>query len=174
LSRVGFWRRAIAGGIDAALVLLVLLPGDAARRWLIVSGDLGPVAARAFAAGEHLFVLGYFLFEVAVATSLGKFILRLEIANVDGGEATVATLLNRWTAKWSFLLVAVLFDVFQNVLLWWLASLLFWIVVIGCLAAAGDLKLAWHDQWAHTAVFRAKARTKRSGFEVVRSPTDRK
>ena len=137
------------------------------RQWLIASGDLEEMGARAIAAGEHLLVLAYLAFEVGAAASLGKIALGIEIANIDGSEAGAATLINRWTCKWSFLLVAVLFDAFQNLLLGWLANLLFLIVLIGCLAAAGEEKLAWHDRWAKTAVYRTKDRRRRSGFEVV-------
>ena len=164
---MGFWRRACATVVDAICILVTLIPSDAFRRWFIASGDLGDLAIRALAVGEHLLVLAYLVFEVAAAASLGKIVFGIEIASCDGSEATTAVLLNRWTCKWSFLLVGVLFDVFQNLLLAWLANLLLLIVLIGCLAVLGDSKMAWHDLWARTAVYRARDRRRRSGFEVT-------
>lgn len=56
---MGFWRRACASVVDGVCILVILIPTDAVRRWLIASGDVGEIGARAFAVGEHLLVLAY-------------------------------------------------------------------------------------------------------------------
>ena len=44
------------------------------------------------------------------------------------------------------------------------------IIAVGCLFAANDDRLAWHDQWSGTAVFHAKA----AAPPVAGSPRRRK
>jgi uncharacterized RDD family membrane protein YckC len=156
VKRVGFWRRTFAALIDWICAAIVLLPTEGVRRSLAASGDLSLFANQGILLGEHVFLLALFGFEVFAASSVGKFLLRLRIANNDGRAASTATLLNRWTAKWSFILVALVYDIAPNTLLMWLANIAFFFVLIGCFAVAGESKLAWHDQWAGTAVFRAK------------------
>lgn len=170
MTRVGFWRRTIAALIDWICAGIVLLPTEGVRQSLLASRELSTFGSQAILAGEHVFLLALFGFEVVAAASVGKFLLRLRIANSDASEPTIAALLNRWTAKWSFIFVAIIYDVAPNTLLMWLANVMFAIVAIGCFAAAGESKMAWHDQWAGTAVYRiTKAPHRGRGFEVVQA-----
>jgi uncharacterized RDD family membrane protein YckC len=170
VNRVGFWRRTFAALIDWICAAIVLLPTEGVRQSLAASGDLSLFANQGILLGEHVFLLALFGFEVLTASSVGKFLLRQRIAKYDGSEASTATLLNRWTAKWSFILVALVYDIAPNTLLMWLANIAFFFVLIGCFAVAGESKLAWHDQWAGTAVYQFQKRRRAGrGFEIVQS-----
>src|SRR5438270_563576 len=99
MKRTGFWLRALAIGIDlailmvfAVLVQLIVEPdplaqGEAAR--LVQIG--GVVIAT--------FWLVLTLLEVLFAATPGKMLLRISIANANGTEALTSTLWLRWFAK---------------------------------------------------------------------------
>jgi hypothetical protein len=73
--------------------------------------------------------------------------------------------------KWSYLLLGLLGTAMHQTLIVWLGNLMAWVIVFGCLAAAGESKLAWHDRWAQTAVRRIRAGRAIRGFEPVLNPS---
>jgi len=171
MRRSGFWRRPAAFLLDSIFVALIFLALGFGRRYLARHQQIEFTDNQYYVAG-YVVLLIYFSWEFGTAASLGKFITGLEIAGADGSEASTAVLLNRWTAKWSFLIVGLVAVLLQQALLSWLAGLLELVVFIGCFAVLGESKLAWHDRWARTAVFRARDLRPAPGFEPVIAPAN--
>ena len=113
-----------------------------------------------------LVVLIYTLMEVFFRGTPGKLILRMRIMAIDGTPADKWQLILRWSTKQSPLLASILFDVTQYSPFKVLSGLSGFIIFIGCLFVANDDKLAWHDQWAMTAVYPLPKRQPQ-GFEVM-------
>ena len=63
-------------------------------------------------------------------------------------------LILRWSAKQFWLFAMLLFILTSVPLFYVLSGFMSLIVIIECLFASNDDKLAWHDQWAGTAVYR--------------------
>lgn len=155
MRRVGFWRRAVAAGIDwvAAMVvgwMLGLIPfyyfSERGR------ADLGQRSLDLVATGV---LLAYASTEVWLRRSPGKMLLGLVIAYPDGQPADRWTLLLRWSTKFFGYLVgffAIL--AFQPAGVAALAGFMNAVILLGCLQMLDEDKRAWHDQWSHTAVFR--------------------
>lgn len=166
-------RRAAAAALDGLFVLVILIAVEAVRSYSESAGGVGRAEKLAFAIAAHVLALAYFSLEFWAAASVGKMLVGLKIANSDGSEASTATLLNRWTGKWSFVLLGILAIALQNTLLIWLSNWMALITLIGSAAALGESRRAWHDQWAGTAVYRVKGRRQPVGFEPVMStPSD--
>ena len=109
--------------------------------------------------------LAYTSFEIWVAATPGKFALGLRISAQDCGPADRWTRVLRWSTKHFWLLAAMLFALTEFGPLRLLAGFSSLIFAIGCLFASNDDKLAWHDQWAHTAV--CKRRREYQAFEPI-------
>lgn len=163
-SRVGFWRRVLALLIDTALLLPVVVVCLVAEDHLGVWRDFGKLGVAAYQLTMPILVLLYFSFEIGIAASAGKLLTGLEIATSSGTEASTATLILRWTTKWSFVIVAI---VLNQYLLAWLANVLSLLIFLGRFAAAGESRLTWHDSWAKTAVYRARDLKPPAAFEAV-------
>ena len=157
MKRTGFWLRALATGIDLALlgafavaVGLILQP-DAS-----VDGEARHDAARmAYIGGVVVaaFWLLLTLLEVLFAATPGKMILRISIANANGTEPLTPTLWLRWFAKNLPAVLITTAALTGNHGFEVLAGMSNFVVATGCLMALGEMKLTWHDQWAGTAVF---------------------
>ena len=65
------------------------------------------------------------------------------------------SLILRWSAKQFWLFAMLLFILTSVPLFYVLSGFMSLIVIIGCLFASNDDKLAWHDQWARTGVYRS-------------------
>lgn len=169
MNRVGFWRRVLAAAIDAALfvpvALLVLMIEGRFQIWV----EFGRAGVLLYQLTTPVLLLVFSSFEFGMAASAGKLLTGLEIRNIDGSEASAATLVLRWTTKWSFVLVAIVAILLNQYLLAWLANLLSLLVFIGCFAAAGESRLTWHDRWAKTAVYRVRDLRSQRGFDPVLS-----
>ena len=165
--RAGFWRRALALAIDAVFLIPMVLVLEAVALRFVRGGGLSTRAERLFETAILALPLIYAVMEVVLAASPGKLLLGMRITNPDGSKACTATLLSRATVKWAYLLLGIPATLLNQMLLQWLSSLIGFVVLIGCFNAAGDSKLAWHDQWAHTAVFRIRRRGEPTGFEPV-------
>jgi len=157
MSRAGILRRLVAFVLDGIFVLLIVLLSAAAGWYYISPGaTTGATAERVFWLVVQLLILAYLSFEAVAAASPAKMLLGLEIGDADGKKASPARLLNRWTGKWAFLLVGFIATAIQNTLLIWLFNFMGLITFIGCVAALDESRLAWHDMWAGTAVYRAR------------------
>jgi uncharacterized RDD family membrane protein YckC len=167
---VGFWLRALATLIDAVLVLILSIVAVVGLDEFVrprltfqninVVGDYVAIAV----------ILNYTAMDVVFHGTLGKFFVGLKIANSDGSAPSAWTLANRWTYKWTFLLLALLSMLLGQVLLASLANLWMFLILLGCLGAMGEAKLTWHDRWAKTAVFHRRdlhPEKSRAGFPVM-------
>lgn len=170
MRRVGFWRRSLALLLDLLFLGIPLFVAQTAMGYLGFDYRFGRKDILIVSILRYGLALAYFSFEFGAAASVGKMLIGLEIANIDGTEASTAALVNRWTTKWLFLLLRLVGASLNNVLLVWLGNLMAWIVAIGCFAALGESRLTWHDRWAKTAVFRARDLRQPSGFEPVMTP----
>jgi uncharacterized RDD family membrane protein YckC len=167
MPRVGFWRRSLALLLDLLFLEILLVVAQAAMSYLGFDRRLRTRDALIVSILQYGLTLAYFSFEFGAAASVGKMLIGLEIANIDATEPSTAALVNRWTTKWSFLLLGLIAAFVNNALLAWLANLMWLIVVIGCFAALGESRLTWHDRWSKTAVFRARELRQPPGFEPV-------
>jgi uncharacterized RDD family membrane protein YckC len=166
-QRVGFWRRVLATLLDAAFIFVIAFVCVIFVSALIDGAVADPESEERFvAAAIALICLLYSTMEIFTAGTLGKLILRMRIRNVDSTPADRWTLFLRWSSKQSPMIFSLLFA-FTNFAGFRLVSgLCGTIVTIGCLFAANDDKLAWHDQWAKTAVYPIP-KPVAQGFEVV-------
>ena len=172
MNRVGFWRRVLAAVVDVALFAPVALLFLVIEGYVRIWSEIGRAGVRVYQLTTPVLLLVYFSFEFGMAASAGKLLTRLEIRNIDGSEASMATLVHRWTTKWSFVLVAIVAILLNQPLLAWLSNLLGLLVFLGCFAAAGESRLAWHDRWAKTAVFRVRDVRSQRGFDPVLSESE--
>jgi uncharacterized RDD family membrane protein YckC len=161
IQRAGFWRRGLATLLDVLFLLILILLVEAVVSSINMrpTGDPNAVVEiNIVIGGALIFVVAilYTFSEGVVGASLGKLCTGLKIANPDGTAASKWTLHLRWMTKWSFLLLGLLAVLVGQALIRPLANLMQLIVFIGCFPAADGSKLAWHDQWAHTAVFRRR------------------
>jgi uncharacterized RDD family membrane protein YckC len=96
----------------------------------------------------------YFSSEIAVGTSLGKYLLKLNIACIDGSQPTTGKLALRFAIKHIYPLITILSMVLA---IKWIGSVGFFIglaVFGGCFAAAGEKKQSLQDLAAQTIVIR--------------------
>jgi uncharacterized RDD family membrane protein YckC len=170
-KRVGFWRRAIATLIDAVIAVVLCfvtsISMDFAGNELQWSAPTIHVMENYAAIITLIFYCGT---EAILGGTPGKFFLGLEIANGDASAPSRWTLINRWTYKWTFLLITLLSMLFNQPVLAALANTWMFLILVGCLAALGDAKMTWHDRWAKTAVFHRRdlhPEKSPAGFPVV-------
>jgi uncharacterized RDD family membrane protein YckC len=186
--RAGFWIRAAAGGIDAAVgfaASLVLAPSVGvffARRAVetLRIGDpdtlwQGPLPLMLGIFGEVVYLLPFtlllaWLLDPLTRATVGKRLLGLRVCEADGQPATRRTLWRR--------------SAFQTVGLWgwtlalltgrWeiavLASLAGGMILTGSLAALGPALLALHDRLSRTCVRRQL--TRRMGWKTATRATN--
>jgi uncharacterized RDD family membrane protein YckC len=150
--------RAAALAIDVVLMAcLTIAIGAAAIVLFPDAEDFSRSIERAF---QSLALSALFLYTVTEAiwgASPGKLVLGLRIARSDGEAADPWTLLLRWMTKYGLWLLLNLIWVWtDNSGFRLFAGLIPGIVALGCLRAASEDRIAWHDQWAGTAVFRKK------------------
>lgn len=153
LRRVGFWWRALALLIDFVictfLIFLMLLTVEIVsartieRQRLIQNLIIGCL-------------LIYTCTEVVFAGTPGKRILGLKIGCNNGTSADIWRLILRWSTKQSPLLLSLIFFATNLAPFDFLLGLSATVILIGCLFASNDDRLTWHDQWAGTAVYRAR------------------
>ncbi len=159
MHRIGFWFRVLALIIDFAIFLpLVIVPS-------LFFGASRQVTNLVLLCGWLL----YSTFEVFSVGTPGKQLLGLGIARANGSAADFWTLSLRWSAKQSPVVLVLVFITTHAVAARWLASLMECLVVIGCLYASTEFRQAWHDEWAHTAVFRLPKAPPPRGFAVVQT-----
>ena len=152
--RAGFWIRAVAWLLDnavagalsmvAGVAVVVAAEVPATRGWPVEY--LAPVAA------SGLF-LGYTAFEIFKAATPGKMILGLVIATPRGARADRWTLALRWSTKQAPMMLLFVHNVTLDPASRYLAGLLNFAILAGCLQALDEFKRTWHDEWSGTAVF---------------------
>jgi hypothetical protein len=169
-SRVGFWWRALAWLIDMTvmfvLITALVLPMHFAVELRTGRPDDAFRMSEILSAAVAVF---YWMLE-AVFITPGKFILRMRIRNIDDTAPPGWRLGFRWALKqaplfFGFLFAASHYAPFKVLMYSWGLF-----VFIGCLFAANDDRLAWHDRWFETAVYPAQRTKPPQGFEVMQSP----
>jgi uncharacterized RDD family membrane protein YckC len=155
--RVGFWLRALATLIDAVFLLILWVLAILSVEFIGFRLRLNRQSIGAFESYAPIgLILLYTAMDIVFHGTPGKFCAGLEIANLDGSVPSGWTLFNRWTYKWTFLILTLFWMIFGQVLLKFLAGIWSFLIVLGCFAAAGDSRMTWHDQWAKTAIFRRR------------------
>ena len=153
--RAGFWRRTAALALDLcisvapAFVLAVVV--DTA---LAVAGRRSALSNYLLSIALWMVVLAYTSLEIFKAATPGKMIFGLAIATPGGLPADRWTLALRWSTKQAPLLMGLIHSVTLDLLSGFLASIMTYVVVLGCLQALDERKRIWHDEWSGTAVFR--------------------
>lgn len=100
--------------------------------------------------------LMYFSLEMMVGTTLGKLILGIQIADKDGKEATKSQLIKRFMFKCSPIILSVLSAATLITAISYAQITMSIIVLISCLYVLASNKMAFHDMWAKTAVFKKR------------------
>ena len=160
MIRAGFWWRTLAATIDGVIIIAAVMGLVLVIVW--VTGD---VTERAGDFVGSVLVLLYTSTEMFTRGTPGKLMLRMRITRQDGEPADPATLFLRWSAKQSPSIFSLLFAITQIPVFTYVSGISGLVVFIGCLVVAGESKLAWHDQWAKTAVMR-KVPSPPQGFPV--------
>jgi len=116
-----------------------------------IGGAIGAIVG--FVAAMALIWVIYFLMEGFTGFTLGKLILGVRIANQDGTQAAVGTLLGRYAIKNIGSLTSVAALLVGINLLATLGNVAGLVVFVGCFLALGAKKQALHDQIMKTAVY---------------------
>ena len=162
--RAGFWIRTAATAIDVVVMLLIGLGAVIGVEALLAATSY-ELTENGLAAIIYALWLAYTSMETWLAATPGKLVLRLRVSNADCTPADFWRLFLRSSTKWSWLVLSFLFLLIEWPPLYALAGFISLIVFIGCFFAANDDRLAWHDQWAHTAVCHVPRRY--PAFEAV-------
>jgi uncharacterized RDD family membrane protein YckC len=151
--RKGFFIRLTASLIDAVILLVAL-----GSLGFGLDAFLGPgvITERIADALFTAAALAYTSFDIFTAGTPGKLLLGLTIASPDATPASAGTLSLRWSTKYFPLICALLFVLTTQPLFRLIAGLSNVTIFVGCLFASCDHHLAWHDQWARTAVYRRR------------------
>jgi uncharacterized RDD family membrane protein YckC len=99
----------------------------------------------------------YFVSEIALGTSLGKYLLKLKITTTDGQAPSMGKLAARYLVKHIYPLVSIISMILAISWLGTIGSLLGLVVFAGCFAATGDKKQTIQDMVAQTIVISTKA-----------------
>jgi uncharacterized RDD family membrane protein YckC len=169
--RCGFWIRCAAATIDLVCVAISVIAIVYTLYWIgLVPQDWQRVANITY----WIAMLVVASFDIWIAASPGKKILRLAVARHDGTHASTSSRVLRWAIMYAPFVLYIANDVSANNAVAWTANLWLVGVLIGCLAASNDDKQAWHDQLAGTAVFRRRdvypAQPVARGFDPVPPP----
>jgi len=169
-NRIGFGKRLGAMVLDLVIcgVLVGVLGGVVGGMLGLTAGSLtagqrdaaaGAVSGAALGAIMGMVaaaaVIGcvYFLIEGFTGYTLGKLILGIRVANADGTQAPVQTLLARWALKninFVLTVVALLSGIEFIRVLGNLGGL---VIFVGCFLVLGMSRQALHDRIANTAVY---------------------
>ena len=153
--------------IDVVAMLLIAI-GIAVGIDALLASTSYELAENGLDAVIYAVWLAYTSMETWLAATPGKMVLRLRVSNLDCTPADFWRLFLRWSTKWSWLVLSLLFLLIEWPPLYVLSGFISLIVVIGCFFAANDDRLAWHDQWAHTAVSHVPRRYR--AFDAVVAP----
>ena len=150
--RAGFWIRVLAAMIDGiAMLAFGVASGVVFEAVWEVNFDVEQAEAVASASFFAAWLL-YTSTEIWFAATPGKLATQLRIMRIDGSPADWWRLFLRWQTKHYPSICWLLFAATALRGFYVLAGFMNGIVVIGCLFAMNDNRLAWHDEWAYTAV----------------------
>ncbi|AXT19737.1 RDD family protein [Flavobacteriaceae bacterium AU392] len=154
---------AIMGAVLGATLVAIFFP-DAADPSGTEGFDDAAAAIEGFAAifagiigsmaGVFLMTIIMFLIEGATGQSVGKMILKIKNANVDGSKASAGTLWTRALLKYVYVILALIAGITGIALIGTLGFLLGLVIFIGCFFVLGEKKQSIHDMIAKTAVYR--------------------
>jgi uncharacterized RDD family membrane protein YckC len=150
LPRAGFWIRLSAALIDGVAALVVMIAVSASLYSAGISIERSNAAA--FAA-----LLPYTMLEILTRGTPGKLLLGLRIARADGSPADFWRLCLRWSTKQGPMIFQILYLLTRFPAFYLIGGFYGLVVFVGCFYASNDDKLAWHDQWAGTAVMHKRA-----------------
>ena len=155
MERAGFWRRAVAAGLDLFIGAVFVGFVGAALIIALSLTDL-PESTQDYLHGVtgSAVLLLYTSSEVWLAATPGKFITGLRIRTADGQVATRWTLALRWSSKYYGILLGTVYALTLDPLSYFLSGLMNGVVQVGCLQALDEHRRTWHDEWAGTAVLR--------------------
>lgn len=152
MRRVGFWFRVLALLIDLPIMILLL-----ALCVVVLTAVANPrTSTRLTNTVLVSAVLIYTFTEVIFSGTPGKRLLRLKIGRNDGTPADAWRLFLRWSTKLLPLILLLMFIATNWNGFYFATGYTETLVCIGCLYAANDDKLSWHDKWAHTAVYHTR------------------
>lgn len=103
---------------------------------------------------SQLISLFYYSLEIVLGASLGKLILGIQIADMNGAYADKSQLLLRYLYKHSGAIISLIALIPFLGLLGMFSGLIGFLIFIGCFFVLGQKRQAFHDMWAGTAVFR--------------------
>ena len=171
-TRIGFGKRLGALLLDCVIVavLVVVLGGMVGGMLGLTAGSVmgasggGDAASGAMggamlgsimgmSAAAAVIGLAYFLLEGFTGYTVGKLLLGIRIANEDGTQAAVPTLLSRWAVKNINFLLTVVATITGISALTTLGKLGGLVVFVGCFMALGMSRQALHDRILKTAVY---------------------
>jgi len=163
MTRAGFFRRAIALAIDLLFVAVILLAVLVAQ---FVSGRLenGPKVQRVAGGILACVVLLYSSTEVLLAATPGKMMLGMRIGSSLGFPADGWIRFLRWSTKQGPWILMGVYAVLPHPVFWFVGGYMNLFILCGVLAAANDDHLAWHDQWAGSAVWNVAKRQAESSL----------
>ena len=129
--------------------------------------SVSPTTLRIFTVVAGLFGLAYTSMEIFFAATPGKLILKQKISRADGSPADQTTLVTRWAMKQSQALMNLLVAITGLLVLGYVSQLLGLVILVSCLMAMRDTKLALHDDLAGTSVMGPSTSVLPSGFPVM-------
>ena len=157
-QRKGCWIRAAAAAIDLGLLFIayvIVVAAVAAFESAFTINVLGD-DDRIYSLVWYILIIAWLSIEIFLAATPGKLILGLCIANANGTPAPRSMRFHRWITKtWCFWLSAAAV-VCAHAGLEMFGAISYTLLLAGCLAAANDYRQTWHDEIAHTAVFRRR------------------
>jgi uncharacterized RDD family membrane protein YckC len=147
----------MAGATDlfAALMLVAIV-----NITMLVAGETLPRTTQEAIGGGAMCVLWllYSSTEFLFAGTPGRLLLGQRIARQNGFRPDKWMLFLRWSTKQAPVIVGMIELLLPNVAFSILRSLLQGMLMVGLLAILNDDRLSWHDQWAGTAVWKARRR----------------
>jgi uncharacterized RDD family membrane protein YckC len=102
-----------------------------------------------------LIPMAYTSTEIFMAGTPGKKVLKLAIRNDDGSVAAQNTLIKRWVFKNSGSVLMFLSTLTTVSILATVGNIASLIVFVGCFFTLTEARLAFHDKFAKTAVYKA-------------------
>ncbi len=94
------------------------------------------------------------LMEIFAAATPAKMLLGISIRDAVGVKASAGALAQRWTFKHIGSVLFIAWSFSPNLVLVLIASLVSLVFFVGCFFCLGERRLALHDMFAKTAVFR--------------------
>ena len=155
MQREGFGIRLGAALIDVAFVLIGSFIVTFATAMIAGAYVAGVVAS--------LLGLGYTALEVLKGATPGKMLLKLQIRDESGNEASREQFIKRWAIKNVSSVLGLLTAVTTLAFFNWIGALAGLGIFVGCFMCLKPHKQAWHDTIAKTSVCRQAA----AGFAVL-------